>query len=77
MSVHTPAGFDRPLTTATFRAQCLPEDLVVAHLASGQLVQALDAWSPKFAGYYIYYPSRRQLLPAFRVIVDALRHGDG
>ena len=55
----------------------LPEDLVVAHLASGQLVQALDAWSPKFAGYYIYYPSRRQLLPAFRVIVDALRHGDG
>jgi hypothetical protein len=34
----------------------------------------LDEWSPKFAGYYIYYPSRRQNLPAFKVIVDALRH---
>lgn len=34
-------------------------------------------WSPPFPGYHISYPSRRQSLPAFKVIVDALRHGSG
>lgn len=53
----------------------LPEDLVDRHIASGDLILVLDDWSPKFAGYYIYYPSSRQNLPAFKVIVDALRHG--
>lgn len=51
----------------------LPENLVVDHIASGQLLQVLDDWSPMFAGYYLYYPSRRQNSPAFSVIVDALR----
>jgi len=26
-----------------------------------------------FPGYYLYYPSRRQNSPAFKVIVDALK----
>ena len=52
----------------------LPEDLVDRHIASGDLMLVLDEWSPMFAGYYIYYPSRRQNLPAFKVIVDALRY---
>jgi DNA-binding transcriptional LysR family regulator len=53
----------------------MPEDLVDRHIASGDLVLVLDEWSPMFAGYYIYYPSRRQNLPAFKVIVDALQCG--
>ncbi|TIP30709.1 MAG: LysR family transcriptional regulator [Mesorhizobium sp.] len=53
----------------------VPEDLVEHHIASGNLVQVLDDWCPKFPGYYVYYPSRRQNLPAFKVIVDALRYG--
>lgn len=52
----------------------VPEDMVAAHLASGDLVLLLDDWSPRFAGYHVYYPSRCQNLPAFKVIVDALRH---
>jgi hypothetical protein len=36
----------------------------------------LDEWSPTFSGYHIYYPTRRQNLPAFKAIVDALRHGE-
>lgn len=52
----------------------LPENLVERHIASGDLVLLLDEWSPPFEGYYIYYPSRRQNSPAFKVIVDALRH---
>jgi DNA-binding transcriptional LysR family regulator len=51
----------------------LPENIVTAHIASGRLVQVLDDWSPMFAGYYLYYPSRRQNSPAFSIVVDALR----
>ncbi|MCC7252369.1 LysR family transcriptional regulator [Hyphomicrobium sp.] len=54
----------------------VPENIVERHLASGSLVQVLDDWSPFFDGYFLYYPSRRQNLPAFKVIVDALRHRD-
>ncbi|MBZ9719779.1 LysR family transcriptional regulator [Mesorhizobium sp. AD1-1] len=52
----------------------VPENIVERHIASGLLVQVLDDWSPFFDGYFLYYPSRRQNLPAFKVIVDALRH---
>ncbi|MCA0270668.1 MAG: LysR family transcriptional regulator [Proteobacteria bacterium] len=55
----------------------VPEDTVTGALASGALEQVLDEWSPHFPGYYIYYPSRHQNLPAFRVILDALRHRPG
>lgn len=52
----------------------LPLDLVADHLASGRLVEVLAPWSPPFAGYFLYYPSRHQNLPAFRVVAEALRH---
>lgn len=52
----------------------VPEDIVATRIASGALVQLLDDWSPFFDGYFLYYPSRRQNLPAFRVIVEALKH---
>ncbi len=52
----------------------VPENIVERQVASGSLVQVLDDWSPFFDGYFLYYPSRRQNLPAFKVIVDALRH---
>lgn len=52
----------------------VPNDIVERHLASGELVQVLDDWSPFFDGYFLYYPSRRQNLPAFKVVIDALRH---
>lgn len=51
----------------------VPENLVETHIAEGRLQLVLSDWSPKFSGYYLYYPSRRQNLPAFSVIVDALR----
>jgi DNA-binding transcriptional LysR family regulator len=50
----------------------IPENIVERHIASGLLLQVLDDWSPFFDGYFLYYPSRRQNLPAFKVIVDAL-----
>src|SRR3954469_13219256 len=52
----------------------VPEDLVSHHIAEARLVLLLDEWSPPFSGYHLYYPSRRQMSPAFAVIVNALRH---
>jgi DNA-binding transcriptional LysR family regulator len=49
------------------------EDHVREHLAEGRLVRALEDWCPPFAGYHLYYPSRRQHTPAFALLVDALR----
>jgi DNA-binding transcriptional LysR family regulator len=37
-------------------------------------VRTLEDWTPPFAGYHLYYPSRRQASPAFSLVVDALRY---
>jgi DNA-binding transcriptional LysR family regulator len=50
------------------------EDQVEAYLADGRLISVLTDWSPPFPGYHLYYPSRRQLSPAFALLVDALRY---
>jgi len=55
----------------------LPEDEVMAHIGAGTLVRLLEDWCPPFAGYHLYYPSRRQPSPAFALVVDALRYTDG
>jgi DNA-binding transcriptional LysR family regulator len=55
----------------------LPEDQVQTHLAEGRLVRVLEDWCPPFSGYHIYYPSRRQTMPAFALVVEALRFQDG
>lgn len=51
-----------------------PEPLVREHLLAGHLQQVLDDWSPTSAGFYLYYPSRRQQSRAQALVVDALRH---
>lgn len=48
-------------------------DQVQPYIDAGALVQVLDAWCPSFPGYHLYYPSRRQASPAFKLLVDALR----
>ncbi|MER9422714.1 LysR family transcriptional regulator [Mesorhizobium sp. M0317] len=60
--------------TSGFGIAYIPENLVSHHIADGRLRLVLDDWSPPFAGYHLYYPSRRQLSPAMAVIIDALRH---
>jgi DNA-binding transcriptional LysR family regulator len=52
----------------------LPEDEVSAPLADGRLLRVLEDWCPPFAGYHLYYPSRRQPSPAFSLVVKALRY---
>ncbi len=52
----------------------VPEDIVASRILSGALERILDDWSPMFDGYFLYYPSRRQNLAAFQIVVDALRY---
>lgn len=52
------------------------EDEVADDLAAGRLVQVLDAWCQPFPGCHLYYPSR-QVTPALRALVEALRCREG
>ena len=63
--------------TAGFGLACVPEDHVAAQVAEGSLIRVLDDWCPPFAGYHLYYPSRRQPSAAFALLVDALRYRGG
>ena len=51
----------------------LPEDELAPQLSDGSLVRVLEDWCSPFAGYHLYYPSRRQPSPAFSLVVKALR----
>lgn len=51
----------------------LPRDQVAAHIETGRLLPVLEAWWPIYEGYHLYYPSRRQPTPAFRLLLEALR----
>jgi DNA-binding transcriptional LysR family regulator len=53
---------------------CVTEDRVLDDLATGRLIRALDDWCPPFAGYHLYYPSRRQHSSAFALLIEALRY---
>ncbi len=52
------------------------EDYVREPIADGRLVRLLEDWCPWFDGFFVYYPSRRQMRPALRAFVDFFRwHG--
>jgi DNA-binding transcriptional LysR family regulator len=55
----------------------LAEDQVRPYLGSGRLVRMLADWCPPFAGFHLYYPSRRQPTLAFTVLIEALTHRGG
>ncbi|WP_334184666.1 LysR family transcriptional regulator [Novosphingobium sp.] len=53
---------------------CVMEDQADALLKTGRLERVLEDWCPPFSGYHLYYPDRRQLPPAFTLLIDALRY---
>ena len=52
----------------------VPDDRVQTQLSDGRLVRVMANWCPPFAGFHLYYPSRRQHAPAFALLVDVLRY---
>jgi len=53
---------------------CVMEDQAAALISAGKLVRVLDDWCLPFSGYHLYYPDRRQLPPAFALLVQELRY---
>lgn len=50
-------------------------DTFRSFLERGELVPVLEAFSTPFAGFYLYYPSRRSVDPKLRALIDhAERH---
>ncbi|MDU7367935.1 MAG: LysR substrate-binding domain-containing protein, partial [Acinetobacter baumannii] len=58
---------------AGFGLAYIPEDLIREDLKEGKLIQVLAEYSIQFPGYHLYYPHRRQLSPALRLVIDVLR----
>jgi DNA-binding transcriptional LysR family regulator len=52
------------------------EEHVAPHLASGALVRVLENWCAPFAGFFLYYPSRKQQPAALSALIDTLRLED-
>jgi len=51
----------------------LMEEQAAPYLVSGQLVRVLEDWCEPFAGYFLYYPSRRQQPAALSALIETLR----
>lgn len=49
------------------------ESDVTEDLATGRLEEVLRDWSPPFAGAHLYHPSRRQMPPPLRALIDYLK----
>lgn len=52
---------------------CVLETSARASLDTGSLESVLEAWLPPFDGFYLYYPSRFQVPPKLRVLIDFMR----
>ena len=52
----------------------VPEDQAAPFVEAGELEVVLADWSQPFAGFHLYYASRKQASPAFSLVVDALRY---
>jgi DNA-binding transcriptional LysR family regulator len=53
----------------------VPLHAVEAHLAAKTLVAVLEDWRPRSVGFYLYYPSRRQMPVAVQALIAALKAG--
>lgn len=53
------------------------EERVAQHLARGTLMRVLDDWCQPFPGFFLYYPSQRQLPAALAALIDTLRLSGG
>ncbi|WHP06132.1 MULTISPECIES: LysR family transcriptional regulator [Acinetobacter] len=51
----------------------LPKVMVKAEIQKGHLIRILQNWDMKYSGYYMYYPSRRESSPLFRLLVNTLK----
>lgn len=53
------------------------DGMVAQHVAEKRLVRVLDKYCPRFPGYFLYYPSRINVAPKLKALVDFLKRGHG
>lgn len=51
----------------------LPEPMVAEGLRTKKLVQVLERYAPMMPGVFLYYPSRRQIMPKLRAFIDHVK----
>lgn len=51
----------------------VPEPIAAEAVAAGKLVEVLETFAPTASGVFLYYPSRRQVLPKLRAFVDHVK----
>lgn len=49
------------------------EETFRPYVSSGQLVPLLEDYCPPFAGFFLYFPNRRNLAPKLRALVDHVK----
>ncbi|WP_435170908.1 LysR family transcriptional regulator [Falsirhodobacter sp. 1013] len=49
------------------------EETFLPHLAAGSLVSILDPFLPPFAGFFLFYPGRRNISPKLRAMIEHVR----
>jgi DNA-binding transcriptional LysR family regulator len=52
----------------------LPEPMVAEGVRTGKLVQVLERFAPVAPSVFLYYPSRRQILPKLRAFIDHVKN---
>ncbi len=51
----------------------IPYHVVQPHIAAKTLVPLLEDWRPRPVGFYLYYPSRRQMPAALQALIATLK----
>ncbi|KLU26458.1 transcriptional regulator [Caballeronia mineralivorans PML1(12)] len=51
----------------------LPEPMAAEGLRAGKLVHVLEPFAPVIPGVFLYYPSRRQIMPKLRAFIDHVK----
>jgi DNA-binding transcriptional LysR family regulator len=55
----------------------VPAPIAAASVRAGKLVHVLEPFAPTVPGVFLYYPSRRQMMPKLRAFIDHVKsHSD-
>lgn len=80
LHVSGPLTFNEP----ALMLECALEGLGIAYvleheaapfLDAGRLIRLFNDWTPPFPGFFLYYPTRRQIRPVLSALIETLRDG--
>jgi DNA-binding transcriptional LysR family regulator len=48
----------------------VPEPIAAEHMSAGKLMHVLEPFAPTAPRVFLYYPSRRRIMPKLRAFID-------